>query len=124
MISAGNLLHDHPTKLAAEDVSTLLTRPGLRIERIISTGQASPPEFWYDQDEDEFVIVLTGAAGVRFEGQTDIHVMRAGDWVEIPAHARHQVAWTSTEEPTIWLAVFSTPQTKTAGQQHHPAVKP
>lgn len=115
MTHIGNLLDDLPTQLAEEEIRSLLARPGIRIERIVSTGQASAPGFWYDQDEDEFVLLLTGAAGLRFDGESDVRVMRAGDWLEIPAHTRHQVAWTSTTAPTVWLAVFINPQTKTAG---------
>lgn len=109
MIRAGNLLRGLPTKLAEEDVSTLLIRPGLRIARIVSTGQSSPPGFWYDQADDELVVLLTGSAGLRLDGESHARVLQAGDWVEIPAHTRHRVEWTSTTQPTVWLAVFLPP---------------
>ncbi len=105
-IRAGHLLHDPTVALTAERIEPLLTRPGARIERIVSTGQASPPGFWYDQSEDEFVLLLCGAAGLRFAGEAQAREMHAGDWVEIPAHTRHRVEWTSAAEPTVWLAVF------------------
>jgi cupin 2 domain-containing protein len=77
----------------------------VRIERIVSTGQASPSGFWYDQAGDEFVVLLAGAARLRFE-QGDVTVdMKPGDWVEIPAHVRHRVEATQAEPPTVWLAV-------------------
>ena len=63
----------------------------MRIERIVSTGQASPPGFWYDQPDDEFVVLLTGAARLRFEDGDVTIDMKPGDWVEIPAHVRHRV---------------------------------
>ena len=71
----------------------------------MSTGQASPPGFWYDQDLDEWVVVLKGRARLEFESQEGLIEMSAGDWISIPAHERHRVAWTSSDEPTVWLAV-------------------
>ena len=63
----------------------------MRIERIVSTRQASPPGFWYDQADDEFVVLLSGAACLRFEDGGVTLDMKPGDWVEIPAHVRHRV---------------------------------
>ena len=101
-----NLFDDLTTPQAQERFDDLLTRPGLRIERIVSTGQCSPPDFWYDQDEGEWVMVLSGSAGVRLEGEAQERVLRPGDFLDIPAHCRHRVEWTSREETTVWLAVF------------------
>ena len=101
-----NLLHNLPDRLTAERMDTLLSRPGVRIERIVSTGQASPAGFWYDQDEEEFVLLLSGAAGVRMEGEAAVRTLRAGDWLVIGAHMRHHVEWTSADSPTVWLTVF------------------
>lgn len=83
----------------------LLSRPGLRIERIISSGQASPPDFWYCQPQGEWVLVVQGKAGLQLENESQERVLRAGDFVNIPAQCRHRVNWTSTVQPTIWLAV-------------------
>lgn len=84
----------------------VLARGGaVRIERIVSTGQGSPPGFWYDQDEDEWVAVLAGRAGLEIAGG-GILVLGPGDAVHLPAHRRHRVAWTADDEPTVWLAVF------------------
>ncbi len=94
-----------PAKLTDEEIRTLAEAPKTKIERIVSTGQASPPGFWYDQDLDEWVVVLRGRAGLEFEDRDELVEMRAGDWISIPAHERHRVAWTSTDEPTVWLAV-------------------
>jgi cupin 2 domain-containing protein len=77
----------------------------VRIERIVSTGQESPPGFWYDQPDDEFVVLLAGAARLRFEDGDVTLDMKAGDWVEIPAHVRHRVESTQADPPTVWLAV-------------------
>lgn len=101
-----NLFDDLTTPLAQERFDDLLTRPGLRIERIVSTGQCSPPDFWHDQDEGEWVMVLKGSAGVRLEGEAQERVLRPGDFLDIPARCRHRVEWTSREETTVWLAVF------------------
>jgi len=101
-----NLLHNLPDRLTAERMDTLLSRPGVRIERIVSTGQASPAGFWYDQDEEEFVLLLSGAAAMRLEGEAAVREMRAGDWLTIGAHVRHRVEWTSADSPTVWLTVF------------------
>ena len=77
----------------------------LRIEHIISQGHISPPSFWYDQSEFEFVAVLQGSAKLEFENNKILELNR-GDWVFIPAHEKHRVIYTSSEEPCIWLAVF------------------
>jgi len=104
-VSRGNLLADIPASLAREELLALLTTPDLRIERIVSTGQASPPGFWYDQDWAEWVLVLAGHAGLLIEGETAPRVLEPGSYVHVPAHCRHRVEWTSTEMPTVWLAV-------------------
>jgi cupin 2 domain-containing protein len=83
----------------------LLGTPARRIERIVSTGQASPPGFWYDQDRDEWVVVLSGAAGLLVEGENAPRAFRPGDHVHLPAHCRHRVEWTDGAGPTVWLAV-------------------
>lgn len=92
--------------MAEEQISELLTRPGLRIERIVSTGQASPHGFWYDQPTHEWVAVLSGEARLRFADEDAARTLRAGDFVSIPAHRKHRVEWTHPEMPTIWLAVY------------------
>lgn len=104
-----NLFRDLPVApLAAESIDTLLARPGLRIERIVSTGQASPPGFWYDQPQHEWVVLLQGGARVTVEmphGARTVHLTR-GDSLELPAHCRHRVEATQAEPPTVWLALF------------------
>ena len=100
------LLDDLPQSLAEELVTVLAESPAVRIERIVSTGHRSPDGFWYDQDEHEWVAVLAGEAKLVFEGDGDPVVMRAGDCLLSPAHRKHRVAWTTPDEPTVWLAVF------------------
>ena len=99
-----NLFADLPVHLPDEVFTTLVESACVRIERIVSHGQASPEGFWYDQDEHEWVVVLKGAARLRFEDQTI--EMKPGDFVNIAAHRKHRVEWTTPEEPTVWLAVF------------------
>jgi cupin 2 domain-containing protein len=86
-----------------ELVTALLDASNVRIERIVSNGHASPPGFWYDQDQHEWVVVLRGAARLRFEDATV--ELGQGDCVNIAAHRKHRVEWTSPDEPTVWLAV-------------------
>jgi cupin 2 domain-containing protein len=93
--------------LATEELfETLLKNPHVRIERIVSHGHSSPPGFWYDQEMNEWVIVLKGRGRLLFEGSGSIVEMKAGDYVEIPAHTRHRVEWTDPDEDTVWLAVY------------------
>ena len=100
-----NLFDDLPQATEQETLADLLTRPGVRIERIVSTGQSSPPGFWYDQSRGEWVAVLAGEARLRFEDEPAARTLRAGDFVDIAAHRRHRVEWTRPGEPTVWLAV-------------------
>lgn len=88
-----------------EQFCALLERPGLRIERIVSTGQASPPDFWYDQPGGEWVLLVQGEAKLRFADEAEARHLHAGDFLEITAHRRHRVDWTPAGEITIWLAV-------------------
>lgn len=99
-----NLFHDIPRDVPEELVTLLAQGNGVRIERIVSTGHTSPPGFWYDQPEHEWVVVLRGAAKLDFADRTV--ELRAGDHILIPAHQKHRVAWTTPDEATIWLAVF------------------
>lgn len=83
----------------------IVRSPTVRIERIVSKGHTSPETGWYDQDENEWVMVVKGRATLEFEDGSRCE-MSAGDYVNIPAHIRHKVAWTDPDDITIWLAVF------------------
>ncbi|MFQ6575849.1 cupin domain-containing protein [Pseudomonas sp. UM16] len=100
-----NLFSAVSAAAAQEHFDELLRRPGLRIERIVSQGQASPTGFWYDQPQGEWVVLLSGSAGLRLAHEPSERVLSPGDFVEIPAHCRHRVEWTDTSAPTVWLAV-------------------
>ena len=101
----GNLFAGLPESLPAERFDSLVESPGLRIERIVSTGQGTPPGEWYDQPGAEWVALLQGAAELRFEDEPEPRRLAPGDWVHIPAHRRHRVDWTAPETTTVWLAV-------------------
>lgn len=104
MLPMTNLFADLPSEIPDELIETLLQAKMVRIERIVSRGHASPPVFWYDQPENEWVVVLRGAARLRFED--DVIELEPGDYVDIPAHKKHRIDWTTPDEPTVWLAVF------------------
>lgn len=100
-----NLLADLPDARQTEQFTQLLQRPGLRIERIVSRGQCSPPDDWYDQNEHEWVLLLQGAAELMLADGSVIR-LTAGDHVYLPAHEKHRVHWTDPQQDTVWLAVF------------------
>ena len=99
-----NLLKNIPQKLPDERFETLVTTDNIHIEKIISKGHTSPKEGWYDQDQNEWVLVLKGAARLAFEDGNEVN-MGPGDSLEIPAHVKHKVVWTDPEEETVWVAV-------------------
>ncbi len=103
--STGHLFADIPTTLPEEQFDMLLHTGGCRLERIISIGHATPPGAWYDQDGDEWVILLQGQAGLRFADEDTTRLLKPGDYVWIPAHCRHRVEWTSEDPPAVWLAL-------------------
>lgn len=103
-----NLLAGLPDSAPAEIMTVLLDRPGVRIERIVSTGQSTPADAPYDQAHDEWVLVLTGSAGLALDGAAEI-ALDAGDSLLIPARRRHRVTWTAADRPTVWLAIHLAP---------------
>ncbi len=88
-----------------EVFETLIENRHFKLERIISKGQATPPGEWYDQERNEWVILLKGRAGVSFEDQPGVRDLQPGDFLSIPKHRRHRVEWTDPAEETIWLAL-------------------
>lgn len=91
--------------LGEERFEELLRGGKFRVERIISTGQATADGEWYDQEGAEWVVLVSGGARLRFEGEEELVEMRPGDYVNIPARCRHRVEWTDPERPTVWLAI-------------------
>jgi cupin 2 domain-containing protein len=105
MTVKGTLLEGIPAELPEEISQTICSTDSVRIERIVSRGHASPEGFWYDQEENEFVLVVRGRAGLKLENEDDIVVLKAGDYLNIGAHVKHRVEWTDPTCETIWLAV-------------------
>ena len=103
-MDTGNVFELIPDRMGEEVAECLVELKNIKIERIVSTGQASPESSWYDQEQNEWVIVLAGEARIIFESGEEIALI-AGNHVNIPAHSRHRVAWTSPDTQTIWLAV-------------------
>jgi cupin 2 domain-containing protein len=105
MAAEGNIFAGLTARLGDEEITALVAAANVRIERIVSHGEASPPGFWYDQDWAEFVLVLQGAAGLRFADEAAARSLRPGDYLHIPAHVCHRVDWTDPAQATVWLAV-------------------
>jgi len=102
MITSGSLYAPIQAAADVETFTSLQERPGVRIERIDSHGQASPEGFWYDQPEDEWVLLVQGEAVLEISGQPPLN-LKSGDHLFIPAHVHHRVASTSAD--ALWLAV-------------------
>lgn len=94
-----------PENPAEEEFTDLLKTPGVRIERIVSLGHTAPQAGWFDQAENEWVMVVSGEAKVKFESGEEHHLL-PGSFVNIPRHCKHRVSWTHPTELTVWLAVF------------------
>ena len=101
-----NIYSGIPTTLPDELVEVISGNPDLRIERIVSRGHRSPDGFWYDQEENEFVLLMSGAAELIFESEDEPVHLEAGDYLVIPAHKRHRVTWTAPDRDSVWLAVY------------------
>ena len=103
----GNLFADVPSSLPAELFQTLWQTPQLKLERIVSRGHATPPGQWYDQETDEWVVLLKGSAGLWVEGVEEMAELKPGDYVFLPARVRHRVEWTAADDVTVWLALHA-----------------
>lgn len=100
----GNLFHSLPDATGKEVFTHLAGNASVRIERIVSKGQATPESDWYDQENHEWVVLLQGEAKLAFDHGDTLHLL-PGSYVHIPAHARHKVLWTAPDTETIWLAI-------------------
>ena len=116
-----NLLRDLPDARAGEIIERLAGGGAVRIEHIVSHGQASAANFWYDQEEAEFVAVLAGAARLEF-ADGEVLALGPGDFVDIAPHRRHRVAWTDPDQATVWLAVFYDPCHSGAARRAEPGM--
>ena len=102
---AGSIFANLPQSLQEEIFQDIVRGEAFRLERIISSGQSTPAGQWYDQEQHEWVVLLSGAAGLRFEGEDGLRLLHPGDFVNIPAHTRHRVEWTDENQSTVWLAL-------------------
>jgi len=100
-----NIFNRIPRDIPKEIFEEIVSVKNCRIQRIISKGQSTPDGQWYDQDQDEWVILLQGSAGLLFEGSDNLINLQPGDYLHIPANAKHRVEWTDQSQETIWLAV-------------------
>ena len=103
-MKTSNIFENIPKNLNNELFENLLTRDNLKIQKIVSFGNTTPKNEWYDQEDNEWVIVLKGEAVLSFEEGEDIR-LKKGDFINIPAHTKHRVSWTTKSEETIWLAI-------------------
>jgi cupin 2 domain-containing protein len=101
-----NLFDAIPDDLPEELTETLLTCREVRVERIVSRGHFSPPGFWFDQEENEWILLLSGSAVISYDGSSREVTLKPGDYLNIPAHTRHRVERTDLEGETVWLAIF------------------
>jgi len=100
-----NIFQNIPNNLKEELFEDIISTYKLKIERIVSQGNTTPAGEWYDQDSNEWVIVIQGGATISFENEKDVN-LTTGDYINIPAHQKHRVAWTDKNTQTIWLAVY------------------
>lgn len=105
-MKVGNLFANIPTELSQELIQEISCGKSCRIERIVSKGQCSEKGFWYDQEEDELIFLLSGQASLQLEHHTSLVELKAGDYLHIPAHCRHRVDWTLPDQESVWLAIF------------------
>ena len=104
-----NLFEELPADLSQEAIEILASGQQVTIERIVSNGQSSPNGFWYDQNQHEWVILLKGEARIEFIDNHQTVCMKPGDYLNIEAHRKHRVAFTSNHETTVWLAIHYSP---------------
>jgi len=108
-MDGGNLFANLPAASSHEVSERIVEKRGVVIERIVSLGQATPGGEWFDGDRDEWVVLLTGGAGVRIDGESAPRTLTPGDYLYLPARLRHRVEWTDPRRATVWLAVHLQP---------------
>ena len=101
-----NIFKNIPEHLPEELFQEILKTENIKVERIVSKGHSSPDNFWYDQEENEWVILLKGSAGLLFEEDGKVVILKPGDYINIPSHTKHRVEWTDQDMVTVWLAVY------------------
>jgi cupin 2 domain-containing protein len=105
-MKTNNIFHTIPLHLTDELLEVLQESKTVKIKRIVSRGHASPEGFWYDQEKNEWIIVLKGNARLSLATQKEPISLSCGNYLNIPAHLKHRVDWTDPSEETIWLAIY------------------
>lgn len=105
MTISGNLLAELPDATGCEQFDLVASLNRVRVERIVSQGQATPSGQWYDQDWHEWVLLLQGEALLQLEGERLPRHLGPGDWISLPPRCRHRVLWTPPDRVTVWLAL-------------------
>ncbi len=100
-----NIFENIPDHIPEELFQEILQTENFKVERIISRGHSSEDDYWYDQEENEWVILLKGNAGLLFEGDENVVILKPGDYINIPSHTKHRVEWTDPNTETVWLAI-------------------
>ena len=100
-----NIYENISNHIPEELFQEILRTKTLKIERIVSKGHSSEISFWYDQEENEWVFLLKGSAGLLFKGDEKVVVLKPGDYINIPSHTKHRVEWTDPNMETVWLAI-------------------
>lgn len=100
-----NIFKDIPEFLKDENFENILINEKFKLERIVSKGHRTPIGDWYDQDQNEWVMIIQGSADLRIEGKADLISLGKGDYILLPAHLKHRVERTDEQEETIWLAL-------------------
>ncbi|MEA3438493.1 MAG: cupin domain-containing protein [Thermodesulfobacteriota bacterium] len=101
-----NIFENIPDHIPEELFQEILKTKNLKVERIVSKGHSSEDDHWYDQEENEWVILLKGNAGLLFEGDENVVILKPGDYINIPSHTKHRVEWTDPNIETVWLAIY------------------
>ena len=107
-----NIFAQYPEKLSEELIEEITCGASFKLERIVSKGHATPQGEWYDQEADEWVILLKGNADITLEGQKELISLKPGDYIKFPAHAKHRVERTDPNTETVWLALYYEPKVK------------
>ena len=105
MIEIKNIFENIPDHIPEELFQEILKTENIKVERIVSKGQSSKDDHWYDQEENEWIILLKGTAGLLFEGHEKAVILRSGDYINIPSHRKHRVEWTDPDMETVWLTI-------------------
>ncbi|MEL6725444.1 MAG: cupin domain-containing protein [Pseudomonadota bacterium] len=106
-LEINRLVEELPEPAADEAVQVIWQTPNMRVERIVSYGHASEDGVWYDQSDDEWVMVLTGEGVLEIDGDPQQRTLGPGAAISLPAHTRHRVVSTAADEPTVWLAIHT-----------------